>query len=240
MIKKFHIFKYVPLALICICSLVRCKQSNEPIKILIPANADITELYDTLSLNRPAKVPNKLLPGMTVEVLSVTSDEIICVFMPIEDLQLSTSRAKTVFRDLFSPDIGELFIASAGSKIIVPERATRLFFETVYSEQDMDTVEVSLIPFDGNSTQYKSDSCLPAKTSFVQLEGDRFKEVKPSQLNYGNTVYVEVLYSHVPSDDELEISLSWDLDQSRLVSVFRTDEDPSFFRSEPFLISKIE
>jgi len=217
-----------------------CTDPNKSLQVIIPADTDITEIFDTTSLNRPVEVPDTLLPGMTVEVLGITSDEVIGVFMPVEYVQLSVYRTESMFRDLIIPNVGELFFASSGSKIIVPATASRLFFETAYSEQHMDTLDILLIALAGNEDQSKPDTVLPTKTSLVQLEGNSYNEVKPSQLDYGSIVYVEVVYAHVPIEDQLEIRLNWDLNQFRMLTVYRTYENPNLFRSKSIILNNPE
>jgi len=219
---------------------IGCKESDKTMQVLIPSDADITEIFDTASLNRPVEVPITLLAGMTVEVVRITSDDVIGVFMPVEYIQLSVYSAESMFRDLVCPDVGELFFASAGSKIIVPDSANRLFFESAYSEQEMDTLDIRLIPLAGNKDQYKPDSCLPIKTSFVQLEGDSYHEVKPSKLDHGSVVYVEAVYEHVPVEDQLEVRLTWDLDQYRMLTVYRDYKNPNLFRSKSIILNNPE
>jgi len=235
-----HTINYLLFLLLALTAIVACKDSDDTVQIFIPGSADITEIYDTASINGPVKVPLTLLAGMTIEILRITSDDLIGVFLPEEKLQLEVYQSETVFQDLISPKLGELFFASAGSKIMVPDSASSLFFESVYSEQAMDTLDIRLIPFAGNKDQYKPDSCLPIMTSIVQLEGDSYHEIRPSDLVHGSVVYVETLYEHEPVKDELEIRLTYDLEHHRMLIVYRTFENPNLYRSKSIIFNNPE
>ena len=200
--------------------------------VVIPAEVDFAWFRDPEAGPRPVEVPLPDEDGRALKVVRCAG-EVLGVFLDTLDLQLHTDPSPAP-DGFLRPQLGQVFVAGEGDRIIIPSQAAHLFLACA-SESPQE------VAIDLGFTEKPPPETPPSveRMIFVRWTGTEFDEVEPSALQDGVPFRVEVRYDKEPVEEQVLVRLTWDDGPGEQVLVHRSLLEPTVFRSEELTVERI-
>lgn len=199
-------------------------------EIVIPAGTDLFDpgSPDTRSSTSVMELPE--LDGKAI-LLYRSSDEVVGVFKDDPNQQIFAGSSTETEEAVLRPVLGQLFLATEGTTIVIPAEASHLHFARASGGAQSLSVQVAVI-----DAPPQAASASITSLQLVRYINSQYVPVEVSELQHGDSFQIEVRYDVEPSGNERLVRLDWDDEAGEQVVVYKSFLDWTVFRSDVITI----
>lgn len=199
-------------------------------EIVIPAGTDLFDPASPEAISSTSVMELPELDGKAI-LLYQSSDEVVGVFKDDPNQQIFAGRSTETEEALLRPVLGQLFLATQGTTIVIPAGASYLHFARASGGAQSLSIQVAVI-----DAPPQVESASITSMQLVRYIDSQYVPVDVSELRHGDSFQIEVRFDVEPPEDERLVRLDWDDGAGEQVVVYKSFHDWTVFRSDVITI----